>query len=170
MVQDPIIAASAHQHGVDDRTILPAFNNPIRSTDIDQGFTMLIGPIRPQTCMRSESSARMTGRSSYMPCPPGVDTSGDRKMPRSVSQILSQVHEFAKRFEDHDPQRADLKDASALRAVRQAFLARARAERELADAVLAARADGHSWAAIGAMVGTSGEAARQRYGQPATRA
>ena len=91
-------------------------------------------------------------------------------MPRSVNQILSQADEFAKRFEEHEPQPGDLKDASALRAVREAFLARARAERELADAVLAARADGHSWAAIGAMVGTSGEAARQRYGQPATRA
>jgi hypothetical protein len=55
-----------------------------------------------------------------------------------------------------------------LRGVRLAFQARANAERGLADAVTVARADGHSWAAIGAMVGTSGEAARQRYGQPAT--
>jgi hypothetical protein len=30
-----------------------------------------------------------------------------------------------------------------------------------------ARAEGHSWAAIGAMLGTFGEAARQRYGTPA---
>lgn len=38
----------------------------------------------------------------------------------------------------------------------------AESERRLADAVQAARAQGHSWGAIGAMVDTSGEAARQR--------
>ena len=53
---------------------------------------------------------------------------------------------------------------TALRAVRDAVLARAEAERTLRDTIVQARADGHSWAAIGAMVGTSGEAARQRYG------
>ena len=52
---------------------------------------------------------------------------------------------------------------SALRAVRLAFQSRAAAERGLADAVALAREEGHSWASIGAMVGTSGEAARQRY-------
>jgi hypothetical protein len=49
--------------------------------------------------------------------------------------------------------------------VRDGFLARADAERVLLDAVVRARHEGHSWASIGAMVGTSGEAARQRYGQ-----
>jgi len=40
-------------------------------------------------------------------------------------------------------------------------------EADLADTVSIARAQGHSWAAVGAMLGTSGEAARQRDGQPA---
>jgi hypothetical protein len=40
----------------------------------------------------------------------------------------------------------------------------AQAERDISEAVAVARAEGHSWAAIGAMLGTSGEAARQRYG------
>jgi hypothetical protein len=34
----------------------------------------------------------------------------------------------------------------------------------MSDAVAVARAEGHSWATIGAMLGTTGEAARQRYG------
>ena len=59
----------------------------------------------------------------------------------------------------------DVHDATELRLVREAFLARADAERALGDAVIRARHNGHSWASIGAMVGTSGEAARQRYGQ-----
>ncbi|MFQ5556873.1 MAG: hypothetical protein ACE5GB_05110 [Acidimicrobiales bacterium] len=84
-------------------------------------------------------------------------------MPRSTQEILDQADELAARFEDHDPGSVD--DAGALRGLRTAFRNRADAEKQLAEAVAAARAEGHSWASIGAMVGTSGEAARQRYGR-----
>lgn len=87
-------------------------------------------------------------------------------MPRSLEEILHHADELAARFEGHDADSADAADATALRAVRAAFTERAEAEARLADAVSVARGEGHSWAAIGAMVGTSGEAARQRYGQP----
>ncbi len=86
-------------------------------------------------------------------------------MPRTVNEILAQADDLAARFEAHEPDPERVTDAAALRAVRLAFLARAAAERRVADAVSVARTDGHSWAAIGAMVGTSGEAARQRYGR-----
>lgn len=88
-------------------------------------------------------------------------------MPRSIEEILEQADELAARFEAHELD--EILDASALRGVRSAFLDRAEAERRLADAVSVARAQGHSWASIGAMVGTSGEAARQRYGHPVTK-
>jgi hypothetical protein len=84
-------------------------------------------------------------------------------MPRTAQEILDHADELAARFEQAEP--ADVRDATALRAVREAVLARAEAERNLGEAVVRARHEGHSWAAIGAMVGTSGEAARQRYGQ-----
>lgn len=87
-------------------------------------------------------------------------------MPRSLEEILHHADELAARFEGHDADSADVADATALRAVRAAFTKRAEAEARLADAVSVARGEGHSWAAIGAMVGTSGEAVRQRYGQP----
>lgn len=90
-------------------------------------------------------------------------------MPRTAKEIIEQADELAARFENHEPELAEIKDAAPLRAVRQAFRVRADAERHLAEAVAVARAEGHSWAAIGAMVGTSGEAARQRYGQPSPR-
>lgn len=90
-------------------------------------------------------------------------------MPRTIDEILDQADELATRFEAHEPDPSDVADAAALRTVRHAFQARADAERRLADAVSVARAEGHSWAAIGAMVGTSGEAARQRYGRPVPR-
>jgi hypothetical protein len=89
-------------------------------------------------------------------------------MPRTAKEILDQADELAARFEAHDPDLADTKDAASLRVVRLAFRDRADAERRLADAVSVARTEGQSWAAIGAMVGTSGEAARQRYGQRAS--
>lgn len=88
-------------------------------------------------------------------------------MPRTAEEIIHQAEELAARFEDHEPDPGDIRDASTLRELRQAFHARAEAERRVTDAVQEARADGHSWASIGAMLGTSGEAARQRYGQTA---
>jgi hypothetical protein len=84
-------------------------------------------------------------------------------MPRTAQEILDQADELAARFEQAEPE--DLRDATALEVVRGAFLARANAERDLGVAVVRARHEGHSWSSIGAMVGTSGEAARQRYGQ-----
>ena len=83
-------------------------------------------------------------------------------MPRSIEEILDQADELAARFEKWEP--GDTQDAAELRRVRDAFLSRAESERHLAEAVGTARAAGHSWAAIGTMAGTSGEAARQRYG------
>lgn len=85
-------------------------------------------------------------------------------MPRTIDEIISQAEELAARFEAHEPG-ADIKDARPLRDLREAFLARAESERRVTKAVRKARADGHSWASIGTMLGTSGEAARQRYGQ-----
>ena len=90
-------------------------------------------------------------------------------MPRSIEEILEQADQLADRFEHHNPKTDNIKDAAALRALRKAFRNRADADRRLADAVSAARTQGHSWATIGSMIGTSGEAARQRYGQPASK-
>ena len=85
-------------------------------------------------------------------------------MPRSAQEILDHAAELAARFERHEPgERA--RDAAELREVREAFVVRADAERALVDAVIGARRAGRSWAAIAAMLGTSGEAARQRYAQ-----
>jgi len=88
-------------------------------------------------------------------------------MPRTIDEIVSQAEELTARFESHEPDPDAIRDATALREVRKAFLARAEAEQRVTEAVEKARVDGHSWASIGAMLGTSGEAARQRYGTAA---
>jgi cytochrome c556 len=90
-------------------------------------------------------------------------------MPRTTQDIIDQADKLAKQFEDHEPDASNIRDASALHRVREAFQRRAASEQKLAEAVNAARKDGQSWAAIGAMLGTSGEAARQRYASPAVK-
>jgi hypothetical protein len=95
--------------------------------------------------------------------PVGQEGVGD-PMPRTVKEILDQAAKLSELFEARGSAPGGVMDALSLHAVRLAFQARADAERGLVEAVVLARRDGHSWAAIGAMVGTSGEAARQRYG------
>ncbi len=87
-------------------------------------------------------------------------------MPRTVEDILKHAEELAKGFEDYDPKPEDERDANAVRALREAVIARPDAERAIRDAVERARTSGLSWSSIGSLIGTSGETARQRYGQP----
>ncbi len=89
-------------------------------------------------------------------------------MPRPLQEIINHAEDLAKRFEDYEPHPEDERDPATLKHLRDAVLARSDAERSIRDAVAAARSDGQSWAAIGSMLGTSGEAARQRYGHPQT--
>lgn len=85
-------------------------------------------------------------------------------MPRTVQQILNQADELAARFERYEPSAADERDPRVFAELRQAVLARSEAERSVSNAVVNAREHGYSWAFIGSLLGTSGEAARQRYG------
>lgn len=85
-------------------------------------------------------------------------------MPRTVQDILDHGDDLAKRFEDYEPTRHDERDPKAFAALRRAVVARTAAERSIKQAVAEARSHGYSWRTIGSMIGTSGEAARQRYG------
>lgn len=84
-------------------------------------------------------------------------------MPRSIQEILDQADELAKRFEDYAPVEGDQMPVEEY-LLRRAALARARSEREVVDAVTAARTSGISWSKIGEILGTSAQAAQQRYG------
>jgi hypothetical protein len=85
-------------------------------------------------------------------------------MPRSLEEILAHADELADSFEAYEPQPEDQGKASSLMALRLAAARRAEADRALLEAVVDARQHHVSWAAIGNLLGTSGEAARQRYG------
>ncbi|MDA8076101.1 MAG: hypothetical protein M0Z40_12890 [Actinomycetota bacterium] len=84
-------------------------------------------------------------------------------MPRSVQDILDHADELAKRFEDYEPSPDD-EVAVAEYLLRRAALARARSERQITEAVDAARRAGISWKRIGVELGISAQAAQQRYG------
>lgn len=85
-------------------------------------------------------------------------------MPRTVEEILAHADELAARFESYEPDPSDELDAGAVALLRAAVTERSDAERHLIEAVSAAREAGMSWSMIGTFVGTTGEAARQRYG------
>lgn len=84
-------------------------------------------------------------------------------MPRSIQEILDHAEELAKRFEDYEPEDGDQVPIEEY-LLRRAAVARARSEREVLDAVSAARSSGISWNKIGEILGTSAQAAQQRYG------
>jgi hypothetical protein len=110
---------------------------------------------------QSPSGAGMGDQPIRCPCD-GRASQVPALIPHSLIDIPEYTDKLADRFERDDPDTAELRNAGALRALRQAALERARGESELADAVALASTEGHSRSVMGAMLGTSGEGARQR--------
>ncbi|CAN5815588.1 hypothetical protein BH20ACT4_BH20ACT4_14860 [soil metagenome] len=81
-------------------------------------------------------------------------------MPRSLQNIIDHADELAARAEELEPNGDGHPEAVAR--LRHAVVQGAEAERELTSAIRAAREDDMSWAAIGVVVGMSGEAVRKR--------
>ena len=88
-------------------------------------------------------------------------------MPRSLDDLIRRADALADAFEAYEPSDDDLREPS-LMALRRAAYRRSLIEREVLDCVRRARKSGASWARIGHELGTSGEAARQRYGSLTT--
>lgn len=83
-------------------------------------------------------------------------------MPRSIQEILDHADELAERFEAYTPGDGDERAVEEYE-LERATLDRARSERHLVQAVVTARAKGMSWQRIGEILGTSAQAAQQRY-------
>ncbi len=83
-------------------------------------------------------------------------------MPRSIQDILDHAADLAKRFENFDPDHAEEIPVEEY-LLQRAVVARARSEQQLVDTVITARGAGLSWQRIGAILGTSAQAAQQRY-------
>ena len=85
-------------------------------------------------------------------------------MRRSLEDLIANADALAEKFENYEPRPED-RDAPVppLLALKLAAWKRNMAEKDLASAVHAAREQSISWRKIGEEIGTSGEAARQRY-------
>jgi hypothetical protein len=90
-------------------------------------------------------------------------------MPRTTAEILALADRLADLTESEDEPGGVARDGAPIRALRAAFVKRAEVEAEMVAAVESARAEGYSWALIGSMIGTSGQAARERFGIPTPR-
>ena len=84
-------------------------------------------------------------------------------MPRSIQEILDHAEQLAQQFEDYEPAPGDERSVEEY-LLQRAALARARSERQIIEAVTSARSAGIPWSKIGEILGTSAQAAQQRYG------
>ncbi len=84
-------------------------------------------------------------------------------MPRSIQEIIEHADELAARLERYEPSPGDERPVEEY-LLERAAIARAQGERQVMDAVTTARARGVSWRRIGELLGTSAQAAQQRYG------
>lgn len=85
-------------------------------------------------------------------------------MPKSSQQLIDDLDSLVERFESYEPREQDRRDPQLYRNLEAAVRARAESEQAIVAAVAAMRADGDSWATIGWILGTTGQAAQQRYG------
>lgn len=85
-------------------------------------------------------------------------------MPQSLQHIFDHTEKIAARFEQYEPRPEDRRDPKPLHRLRDAVTARAGAERDIADAVVAMREAGYSWSLIGGVLGTSAQSVQQQYG------
>lgn len=156
-----MIVRSAREHQISDDDMLHTYRHPIRVFDLDD-LIMLVGADTAGRMLRSASPNPMASTSSFMPCPL-APSSWRPEMPRSIQEILDHADELAKRFEDYDPQPGDERPVEEY-LIQRAVIAWARSERQIVEAVTAARRKGLSWQRIGELLGTSAQAAQQRYG------
>ena len=157
-----MILASARKHGISDDDMLHAYRNPIRVFDIDD-LTMLIGPDASARLLEIGVARAEGSTSSSTPCRPDP-SSWSSPMPRSLQEILDHGDELAQRFENYEPKGEDERPVEEY-LLERAAIARSRSERQVVDAVALARTKGMSWQRIGAILGTSAQAAQQRYAE-----
>ncbi len=80
------------------------------------------------------------------------------------AKVGASDEELAERLEKRDRTKDNWRGGAALRRIETLARKRSALDVELGDAVAKARADGHSWNSIGLMLGTSKQAAQQRFG------
>lgn len=83
-------------------------------------------------------------------------------MRRSMDDVLAHADEIAARFEDFDPDGAEVTERPEVVNLYRALVEQRDAERNIVVAMQRLHADGLSYQKIGKMAGVSGEAIRQK--------
>jgi len=91
------------------------------------------------------------------------------QMPRTREELEKAATEAEAWLESLDPGATPADNPADLRRIGLALRGLADEQREVDEAVAAARENGRSWGEIGLVLGISRQAARERYGQPAAR-
>ena len=91
-------------------------------------------------------------------------------MPRTREELEKAAADAEAWLDALDPDTTAAEDPADLRRIGIALRALADEQREVEQAVAAARANGRSWGEIGLVLGVSRQAARERYGQRTTTA
>ncbi|HZI96774.1 MAG TPA: hypothetical protein VFD41_04525 [Actinomycetales bacterium] len=91
------------------------------------------------------------------------------EMPRTREELEQAATAAEAWLDSLDPGTTPAENPSDLRRIGLALRALADEQREVDEAVAAARENGRSWGEIGLVLGISRQAARERYSQPATR-
>jgi hypothetical protein len=92
-------------------------------------------------------------------------------MPRTREQLQRALADTEAWLDQLDPEALASPNAGSedLQAIGEALHAVAASDLRLADQVAKARANGRTWTQIGAVLGVSKQAARERFGEPARR-
>jgi hypothetical protein len=84
-------------------------------------------------------------------------------MPKSIKDILSNADSLSQRLKQYEPDPKDERDVNIFKSLQQAVIEKSLVEENLLKIIKKARKNGYSWSLIGSFLGTSGEAARQKY-------
>jgi hypothetical protein len=90
-------------------------------------------------------------------------------MPRTREELERAATDAERWLDSLDPATDAAEDPADLRRIGLALRDLADNQREIDEAVAAARANGRSWGEIGLVLGISRQSARERYGQTAIR-
>lgn len=89
-------------------------------------------------------------------------------MPRTREELEQAAAKAEVWLDSLDPEANAAENPADLRRIGLALRALVNEQREVDEAVAAARVNGRSWGEIGLVLGISRQAARERYGQPAS--
>lgn len=161
--------ASAYKHGISEEAIDHALRNAIRVIEQEydgQVRQLVIGPDNtarlPEIVVLHDDDARGDPRGrapeEVLQIPANA---GLIDMTQTTENELATVEDW---LDNLDPATAPARDGQNMRRISAALEAMHAAEQDLVEAVQQARQAGDSWAMIGTALGTSRQAAYQRFG------